>query len=82
MHACRSAAPAGAARLTLWNCRFWTSVNDLTVAAAGRTIADLNMEDYEHVELFNGDNTVLFDSIRAVARTEFIVHFSKHSSLT
>ena len=70
--------PCACGASTIWSCRFWARVNELTVAAAGRTIADLNVEDYEHVERFNSDNTILFNSIRAVARTKFIVDSSKH----
>jgi Sulfotransferase family len=70
--------PCACGASNVWSCRFWTRVNELTIAAAGRTIADLNVEDYEHVERFKSDNTVLFDSIHAVARTKFIVDSSKH----
>jgi Sulfotransferase family len=70
--------PCACGAATLWDCDFWTRVNELIVAKAGRTIADLNVGNYEDVERFNTDNIVLFDSIRAVARTKFIVDSSKH----
>ena len=63
---------------TLLTCEFWTKVSALTKSATGRTIGDLNVEDYEHKAQFDEDNAALFQAIAAVAGKNYVVDSSKH----
>ena len=54
------------------------SVSALTESATGRTIGDLNVEDYEDKVRFDEDNVALFQAIAAVAGKNYIVDSSKH----
>ena len=51
----------------LMSCEFWTKVSALTKAATGRTIGELNVEDYDEVESFDRDNAALFQAIATVS---------------
>lgn len=62
---------------SLWACDFWTKVSAQTETIIGRTIGDLNVEDYDNVESFNKDNFALFQAIAAVASKNYIVNSSK-----
>jgi hypothetical protein len=62
---------------SLLNCEFWTRVSDRTEAATGRTIAELNVEDYGNHKDFDEDNTALFRAISAVAGKRYVVDSSK-----
>ena len=50
----------------------------LTKSATGRTIGDLNVEDYEHKAQFDEDNAALFQAIAAAAGKNYVVDSSKH----
>ena len=64
-------------KLSVWDCDFWKSVNDVTNRISGKTIADLNVEDYEEFVGFQKDNVLLFKAIAEVSSKHFIVDFSK-----
>jgi hypothetical protein len=64
---------------SLLTCEFWARVSDLTKTATGRTIAELNVEDYGSRENFDADNTALFQAISAVAGKRHVVDSSKHA---
>ena len=63
---------------TLLTCEFWGRVSGLTKSATGRTIGDLNVEDYEDKVRFDEDNVALFQAIVAVSGKRHIVNSSKH----
>jgi len=62
---------------SILTCDFWTRVSELTEAAIGRTIAELNVEDYAETESFDRDNVALFQAISAVAEKRYVVDSSK-----
>jgi Sulfotransferase family len=62
---------------TLISCDFWSRVSALTKAQIGRTIRDLNVEDYDNVDTFNEDNVALFEAIATVAGKSKVVDSSK-----
>jgi Sulfotransferase family len=62
---------------SLISCDFWSRVSALTEAKIGRTIRDLNVEDYDDRDTFNEDNVALFEAIAAVAGKRNIVDSSK-----
>jgi hypothetical protein len=62
----------------LLSCKFWTRVSALTKAAIGRTIGELNVEDYDEVESFDRDNSALFQAIASVSGKRYVVDSSKH----
>jgi len=63
---------------SLLSCKFWTRVSDLTKAATGRTIGELNVEDYDEAESFHRDNAALFQAIATVSGKRYVVDSSKH----
>ena len=63
---------------SILNCGFWSDVSTLTEATIGRTIGQLNVEDYEDVKGFDRDNAALFQAIAAVSGKRFVVDSSKH----
>ena len=63
---------------SLLSCKFWTRVSDLTKAATGRAIGELNVEDYDEVESFDRDNAALFQAIATVSGKRYVVDSSKH----
>ena len=62
---------------SLWDCDFWKSVNDVTNRISGKTIADINVEDYEEFIGFQKDNVVLFKAIAEASGKQYIVDLSK-----
>jgi hypothetical protein len=62
---------------SLWACDFWSKVSAHTEASIGRTIGELNVEDYDEVESFDRDNTALFQAIAEVSGTNYVVDSSK-----
>ena len=62
---------------SLLTCEFWTKVSALTKAATGRTIGELNVEDYKDKAQFDEDNVALFQAIAAVSGKRYVVDSSK-----
>ena len=62
---------------SLLTCEFWTKVSALTKEATGRTIGELNVEDYEDKAQFDEDNVALFEAIAAVSGKHYVVDSSK-----
>jgi hypothetical protein len=58
---------------SLLSCKFWTRVSDLTKAATGRTIGELNVEDYDEAQSFHRDNAALFQAIATVSGKRYVV---------
>jgi hypothetical protein len=58
-------------------CEFWTKVSALTKAATGRTIGELNVEDYKDKAQFDEDNVALFQAIAVVSGKRYVVDSSK-----
>jgi len=63
---------------SLWACEFWCQVSEHTEAAVGRTIGELNVEDYTDQRSFNEDNKALFQAISTVAGKRHVVDSSKN----
>src|SRR5262245_10158305 len=63
---------------SLWACDFWREVSARTKSAVGRTIGELNVEDYGNQKRFNEDNAALFRAISAVAEKGHVVDSSKN----
>ena len=64
---------------SLLTCEFWTRVSELTKTATGRTIAELNVEDYHNRQNFDEDNAALFQAIATVAGKRYVVDSSKQA---
>lgn len=62
---------------SLLTCEFWTKVSALTKAATGRTIGELNVEDYQDKAQFDEDNVALFEAIAEVSGKHYVVDSSK-----
>jgi hypothetical protein len=62
---------------TLLTCEFWARVSAITQAANGRTIGELNVENYEDKARFDEDNVALFQAISAVSGKRYVVDSSK-----
>jgi hypothetical protein len=62
---------------SLWSCDFWRRVSDHTQSAVGRTIGELNVEDYEDRAQFDEDNVALFEAIATVSGKHYVVDSSK-----
>ena len=63
---------------SLLACDFWAPVSAHTEAAIGRTIRELNVEDYSELDSFDTDNVALFRAISAVSDKKYVVDSSKH----
>lgn len=70
-HKCNCGAPS------LMECDFWAGVSELTKVAVNRTIAELNVENYNDVASFDRDNVALFNAISAVSGANYVVDSSK-----
>lgn len=64
---------------SLLTCEFWTRVSDLTKTGTGRTISELNVENYGSHKDFDEDNAALFQAISSVAGKHYVVDSSKHA---
>ena len=64
---------------SLWACDFWRQVSAHTERAVGRTIGELNVEDYNNQERFAEDNVALFQAISEMSGKRYIVDSSKHA---
>src|SRR5262245_41825225 len=62
---------------TLLTCDFWSGVSDHTKAATGRSISELNVEDYCNQKRFAEDNAALFRAIATVSGKRLVVDSSK-----
>ena len=63
---------------SIWTCPLWSQVEPRTQATIGRSLSDLNVEDYADVGSFNRDNVALFNAISAASGKRYIVDSSKH----
>jgi hypothetical protein len=62
---------------SLWACDFWSRVSGHTRSTVGRTIGELNVEDYNDKARFDGDNAALFQAIADVSGKHYVVDSSK-----
>jgi Sulfotransferase family len=62
---------------SLFDCDFWGRVSALTEAVVGRTIRDLNVENYDDLESFERDNVAVFRAIAEVSGKNYVVDSSK-----
>ena len=61
----------------LLQCPFWSRVNEEIEKAHGKSLADLNVDDYRRRDERPEPNTALFEAIAAVSGKKFIVNSSK-----
>jgi hypothetical protein len=64
---------------SLGQCSFWSLVGEIVGSRTGRSLTDLNVEDYANVTTFNRDNALLFDAIAEATDKAHIVDSSKHT---
>ena len=62
---------------SLWACDFWSKVSAHTEESIGRTIGELNVEDYDEVKSFDRDNSALLQAITEVSGKDYVVDSSK-----
>jgi hypothetical protein len=70
-HACTCGAE------TLSECRLWSRVNERILATTGRSLGEMNVENYDDPEGFAADNVALFQAISAASGKDYIVDSSK-----
>jgi len=61
----------------LLQCAFWSRVNAWIKETYGKSLADLNVDDYRRRDVANEPNTLLFRAISEVSGKKFIVDSSK-----
>lgn len=62
---------------SLWECPFWSRVNDYMKAKGGRSLAEINVDRYDDPESFYADNRLLFEALAAISGKKYIVDSSK-----
>jgi hypothetical protein len=65
---------------TLLHCAFWSGVSELTQSSVGRSISEVNVENYKDRERFGEDNLALFQAIATVAEKTHVVDSSKSAA--
>lgn len=61
---------------TLWDCPFWTAVDDALVERTGRGLKDLDLEARDRAT-FERDNFDLFAAVAAASGAEYVIDSSK-----
>ena len=56
----------------------WSSVSAISESRTGRSLNELNVEDYADVTSFDRDNVLLFNAISETTNKRYIVDSSKH----
>jgi Sulfotransferase family len=62
---------------SLWECEFWSRVNEETLRTASKSLAELDVRDYRGSNWNHAPNTVLFEAISEASRKNFVVDSSK-----
>lgn len=60
-------------------CPFWDKVNALVQERWGRTLGDLNIDNYDDMDGCRRDNRILFEAVGAVSGAGFVVDSSKEA---
>ena len=61
---------------SLWDCKFWSRVNEVMKEKFGREISSLNLDSKE-TATFHQDNRIFFDSVAGVCDTCYVTDNSK-----
>jgi Sulfotransferase family len=64
-------------RPSLWDCDFWSAVNEITISKSGKTLAEINVKEYKAREDFKQDNVIILRALATVSGKQFIVDSSK-----
>jgi Sulfotransferase family len=62
---------------SLWVCEFWSKVSAHIEASIGRTIGNINVENYDDAESFDRDNAAVFRAVAEVSGKDYVVDSSK-----
>ena len=62
---------------SLWECAFWTAVDECVQKRSGKSLANHNMLDYSDLNKFRASNAVVFKAISDISGNRFIVDSSK-----
>ncbi|MGB6347638.1 MAG: sulfotransferase, partial [Methyloceanibacter sp.] len=70
-------APCACGAPSLWQCAFWSRVDERTRATAGRSLVDLDMLDHSEVDAARAPNAVVFKAMAEISGKNFVVDSSK-----
>ena len=70
-------APCSCGAPSLWQCPFWSRVDQRTRETAGKSLSDLDMQDYGELDAARAPNAVVFNAIADVSGKRFVVDSSK-----
>jgi Sulfotransferase family len=70
-------APCSCGAPSLWQCALWSGVDQRTRETAGKSLADLDMQDYGELDGTRAPNDVVFNAIADVSGKNFVVDSSK-----
>jgi hypothetical protein len=73
----RSLAPCSCGAPNLWECPFWSQVDARVRERAGKSLADLDIQDYAPVEENASPNETVFKAMVDVSGKSFVVDSSK-----
>jgi hypothetical protein len=70
-------APCSCGAPSLWQCAFWSGVDQRTRQTSGKSLTELDMQDYGERDAARAPNAVVFKAIADVAGKSFVVDSSK-----
>jgi hypothetical protein len=73
----RSFVPCACGAPTLWECPFWSRVDAKTRETSGKSLSDLDMQDYSVADASVAPNAIVFEAMAAVSGRDVIVDSSK-----
>jgi hypothetical protein len=73
----RSLAPCSCGAPTLWECPFWSKVDARTRERAGKSLSELDMQDYAPVAEGSAPNEIVFNAMAEISGMNFVVDSSK-----
>jgi hypothetical protein len=70
-------APCACGAPSLWQCPFWSAVDARTRAVSGKSLAELDMQDYGELDARLAPNAIVFKAMAEASGRDFIVDSSK-----
>ena len=70
-------APCACGAPSLWQCAFWSRVDERTRATVGRSLIDLDMLDHSERDAARAANAVVFKAMSEISGKTFVVDSSK-----
>jgi hypothetical protein len=70
-------APCACGAPSLWQCPFWSRVDERTRATSGKSLVDLDMQDYSDVDASGAPNAIAFRAMAEASGKPFVVDSSK-----